>query len=322
MGARARVYRVVTAGRAGHAVGRETPDRRRHLQKQPDLLLQTGALFAVLWLANPGISIGATLMRAYLTERLSVDLRRRVFAHCETLSVAFSQREHSGRTSALFVNDVPSLTSLLAGTTVGLVGSVVVIVLAVAVMVSLNWQFALAGRGYSAAGAAAAPVLTRPLRPATRRAQAKAAELSERLQENLTGMRELIAFGRQHSQALRLGETLQELLRLRMRVTAFDTTVQTGQSLFSLAVTLVIMGYGGYLVIAGQTSLGTLVAMQSLFGYVFRRGATLRRGRQHSESARCGRPAYSLSSISNRECGNRPARSSRARSAVKSDSTA
>jgi ABC-type multidrug transport system fused ATPase/permease subunit len=51
-------------------------------------------------------------------------------------------------------------------------------------------------------------------------------------------------------------------------VTLLDTAISTGQLLFSLMVTLVLLGYGGYLVIIGRTTLGTLVAMQSLFGLV------------------------------------------------------
>ncbi len=234
-----------------------------------DLLPSTAVLYAGLWLANTAFLIVSVLLRTYLSERLSLELRRRLFGHCEILSVAFSQREHSARTSALFLNDVPSLTALLTGNAVGIVGSGVAIVLAVLIMLSLNWQFALVAGVIPPLVAGAATVVTRPLRPATRRAQAKAAELNEHLQESLTGMRELVAFGHQHGQAVQFGATLLDLLRLRMRVAFLDTGIQAGQNLFSLAVTLAILGYGGYLVIVGETTLGTLVAMQSLFGYVF-----------------------------------------------------
>ena len=58
---------------------------------------------------------------------------------------------------------------------------------------------------------------------------------------------------------------LQDVLRLRMRVTLIDSAVQTGQSLFTLVATLIILGFGGYLVVVGQTTLGALVATRSLF---------------------------------------------------------
>src|SRR5690349_13241022 len=95
------------------------------------------------------------------------------------------------------------------------------------------------------------------------------AELTQNLQENLTGLREVVAFGQGEQQAQHFSTTLGELLRARMRVTMIGATINAGQSVFSLAVTLVIVGFGGYLVIQGKTTVGTLVAMRSLFAYVF-----------------------------------------------------
>jgi ABC-type multidrug transport system fused ATPase/permease subunit len=93
--------------------------------------------------------------------------------------------------------------------------------------------------------------------------------VNERLQENLSGLREVIAYGQGPRERRRFGLTLRELLGLRMRLAYIDTTISSGQSVFALTVAVVILGYGGYLVIQGDATLGTLIAMQSLFGYVF-----------------------------------------------------
>ncbi|HET8626901.1 MAG TPA: ABC transporter ATP-binding protein, partial [Thermomicrobiales bacterium] len=111
-------------------------------------------------------------------------------------------------------------------------------------------------------------VLTRPLRAAARRVQEKVAEVVQRVHENLAGLREVVAFGRGASQYRQFATTLEDLLRLRMRVTYMTSTLQTGQTLFGLLVTLVILLYGGYLVIQGRTTVGTLIAMRTLFGLV------------------------------------------------------
>ncbi len=146
----------------------------------------------------------------------------------------------------------------------------VVLVVGIAIMFSLSPPLALAAGIVPPLVGGAASVLTRPFRPAARRVQEKLAELNERLQENLTGMHEVVAFGQEQAQAMRLTTTLRELLRLRMRVGLMDTALQTGQGLFSIVVTLVIFGYGGYLVVQDQTTLGTIVAMRALFMHVLR----------------------------------------------------
>jgi len=245
------------------------------LARRPDRIWETAAAYGALWLLSTLVQIGGAGLRAYLTEQLTLRLRWQLFRHCQALSVAFSQREHSGRTAALFANEVPSRAGLLTTTALGLAGSIVAIVVGCVTMFSMSWQLALVAAAVPPIVGGAAAIVTRPLRPAARRAQEKAAELSERLHESLAGMRELIAFGRERSQGRRFALTLGELVRLRMRVVLMETGLGTGQSVLSLVVALVIMGYGGYLAIQGQTTLGTLVAMQSLFGLVFQPASQL-----------------------------------------------
>jgi ABC-type multidrug transport system fused ATPase/permease subunit len=170
---------------------------------------------------------------------------------------------------SLFVNDAPSLTGLFSGTVLTGISSIIALVAGSIFMFRLNAKLALVATVAPFVVAAGAALITRPLRPAARRAQDKAAELNERLQENLTGIREVVAFGREDAQALRFRGTLQELLRLRMRVTLIESTIGVGASLFSLVMTLTIFIYGSYLVIQSQTTLGTVLAMQSLFGLLF-----------------------------------------------------
>jgi len=240
------------------------------LARRMDLLPGTLALYGLLWLLTSVIGLIAGPMQVYLNERLSMDLRQRLFAQCERLSLAFARREHTGRTLALFVNDAPSLASLFSSTLLGGVSSLIAIVVGILVMFRLNWQLSLAAGVIPPIVAILAAIVTRPLRPAARRAQEKAAELTERLQENLAGLREVVAFGRGRLQHALFSTTLMELLRLRMRVAYIDTASRgwAGAS-SSLTVSLVIVGYGGYLVLRGETTIGTLVAIRTLFTYVF-----------------------------------------------------
>jgi ABC-type multidrug transport system fused ATPase/permease subunit len=239
------------------------------LAKRLELLPWALALYGGLWLLTTLVQLVGTPLRAYLGERLTMLLRQRLFAHCQLLSIAFSQREHSGRTMSLLLNDVPVVTGLFSATLLGGVASLVTLAFGILAMFSLNWQLAVATGVLPPLVAAVAAVVTRPLRPAARRAQEKLAELSEQLHENLVGLREVVAFGRGSEQGQRLAHTMGELLRLRMRVTMIDTTLGAGQNFFSLAVTLVIIGYGGYLIIQDQTTFGTVIAMRTLFSYVF-----------------------------------------------------
>ncbi len=236
---------------------------------QLTLLPSTVAVYAGIWLA---ILVGqqvANLLRGYLTERYLMRLRQRLFDQCGGLAVAFAHRQHSARVLALFTSDLPLLATFASSAVVLGLASVVGLVAAVVMMFNLSPQLAVAGGLAPLVVAAISMVLTRPLRPAARRAQEKVSEVTERLQEHLAGIREVVAFGRERSERLAFGSSLDQLLRLRVRVQLLDGGFQSGQSAFSLLVTLVLLGYGSYLVIEGVTTLGTLIAMRSLFNLLF-----------------------------------------------------
>ena len=239
------------------------------LQQRIDLLPETVGAYGALWILLTAAGVVRGTLQSYLGERTSQNFRQRLFGQCGALSLAFSHRQHSGRTTALFHNDIPQLASLFSTTVVAGIGSFVGVALGAAIMFTLNWQLAIATALAPLVAGGLAAVVTRPLRPAARLVQEKAAELSERLEENLAGVREIAAFGRENTQAHLFAAALRELVRLRMRLLLMTTAFQTGQSLFTLAVSATILGYGGYLVLHGETTLGTLVAMRTLFGQTY-----------------------------------------------------
>lgn len=239
------------------------------LARDPAKLPGIAMLYAGLWLISTFIAIIGAILRSHLSETLGLQLRERLFAQCARLSLAFARREHSGRTAALFNSDVPVVTGLVTTTLLSAITGLVALVGGAVIMLNLNPHLALVTAIAPPVVAGIATLITRPLRPAARQAQEKSAQLSEQLLETLAGIREMVAFGQENRQAHRFSGTLHDLMRLRMRIAYIDTAVQSGTSLFTLTVTLTIFLYGGYLVLQDRTTLGTIIAMRSLFGLVF-----------------------------------------------------
>jgi ATP-binding cassette, subfamily B, bacterial MsbA len=240
-----------------------------------DLLAGTAILYGALWLSSFVAGVIGNLLRLYLNERSTLQLRDRAFSHAERLSIPFARQQHSGRTMSLFVNDIPSLGSLFSTTVIGGIGSAITLILSVIVMLRLDPKLAIAAGLGPPILLVVAGFITRPLRPAARRVQEAAAVLNERLQENLTGIREVVAFGQEESRGQHVRVAMRDLLRIRMRIAYMDTALSSGASLFSLAVTVTILIYGSYLVINDQTTLGTVVAMRTLYNYVYSPAARL-----------------------------------------------
>lgn len=234
-----------------------------------DLLIPILTNYGALWVASLLGGIARQVLQTYLGERITQDLRQRLVSHATKLSVAYWNREHSGRMLALFYNDAGRVAGLFNSTVIGGVAGVVGTLVSAAIMFRLNPQLAVVTALAPPLAGWLAVYATRPLRPAARRVQDKAAELTERLEENLTGLREIVAFGQEALREAQFTKTMRELISLRMRLTFLDSGFQLGQSIFSFVVFLAILGYGGYLILQGLTTIGTLIAMQSLFNQTF-----------------------------------------------------
>ncbi|HLH73855.1 MAG TPA: ABC transporter ATP-binding protein [Chloroflexota bacterium] len=239
------------------------------LARQLDRLLPTTSLFAALWILSAILQVVLATLQGYLDERLTIHLRRRLFAHCGTLSIPLWQREQGGRTMTLFLNDAPSWAAFLGSNLVSAFGSLLTMLIGVVLMFRLNAQLALIAVCFPAVVGGLAWIVTRPLRQVSRRVREKTADLNAQLQENLSGLREIAAFGQEQRSGQLFAATMTELLRLKMRLAFVGAAIGGGQNLFSLATMLAVIGVGGYLVIIGQTTLGTLLAIQQLFGQIY-----------------------------------------------------
>ena len=239
------------------------------LAHRPDQLIELLLVYAGLWSFATFANIGRSTLGSYQEELVSQRLRQRLLTQAANLSLAYWHREHTGRMTALFHNDVLRLAGLFSATVVAGLSCIFGAVLGGIVMFELNWQLAIVTVLAPLLAVGGSVVVTRPLRPLALQGQEKAAELTERLEENLSGLREIVAFGREALREGQFATTLQDLLRLRMRLTLFNTAFGVGQSLLSFVVFLAIIGFGGYLVLNGRTTLGTLMAMRVLFEQTF-----------------------------------------------------
>ena len=224
-------------------------------------LLTYGALWSLLELLFASMNI----LNTYLSERIAMYLRQQVFDHCQRLSFTYINRDHSSRLMALFSNDVPQVAGFFNGAVVTSVISLTTLLVGVIIVARINWQFGLAVLIIVPLAGVALLAVTRPLKGASRRVQDKAQKLTQHLQELLSGLREVAAFGQERAQRNRLSSVLGDSLGLRMRLAFLDSAIVGGKGSLSMIISTVIIGIGGYFVVRGQATIGTLVAMRSLY---------------------------------------------------------
>jgi ABC-type multidrug transport system fused ATPase/permease subunit len=239
------------------------------LARRMTLLAPALLAYGGLWLLLEILFALMSILNNYLSERIAMYLRQRLFDHCQSLSFTYINRDHSSRLMALFSNDVPQVAGFLNGVVVTSVVSLTTLVVGVTIVVRINWQFGLAVLIIVPAVGLALLVLSRPLKRASRRSQDKAEKLTQHLQELLSGLREVAAFHQERAQRNRFFSVLSESLHLRMRLAFLDSAIVAGKGSLSMVISIVTLGIGGYLVLLGQATIGTVVAMRSLYHVMY-----------------------------------------------------
>lgn len=188
------------------------------------------------------------------------DLRGDLFGHLLTLHQGYYQRQRTGDLMSRLVNDIGAIRLLLGPGLLTFINTPLYLVYASALMMAMDWRLTIAA-------ILPFPIVLwvirhyiRAMMEATITLQERLADLSSFAQENLAGVNVVKSYVRE-TERREAFETLNErykeqslvVARLRGRIFPAMRTV-------SSLGTLVVLWYGGSKVVAGELTLGQLVA--------------------------------------------------------------
>jgi ABC-type multidrug transport system fused ATPase/permease subunit len=287
------------AGRLRHLVSLLRPYRVRVALMFVALLLATGAALAPPYLAGRAIDDGirdkdvdaltiivlaflgaalinwvATYAQTFLInwvgQRALQDLRIELFQHLQRLSIGFYSRNKAGVLISRITNDVQALDQLvtegistLFSATLTLVGTAVILVLLdaeLAMITFLTFPVLLVASVAFRLASAGAYALTR----------VKIAHVTAYLQETLSGVRVVRAFGQEGRHRSRFAELNDEHREANMKTVYLNAAYFPAVELLSAVATAAILIYGGNQVLdGGGVTIGVLASfvfyLQSFF---------------------------------------------------------
>lgn len=230
------------------------------------LLLLAGGLVAVAVL-NAAISTVQTLLSARIGQAILHDLRVRVYAHLQSLSLGFFAGNRTGEIQSRIANDIGGLQSLVTDAGNELARSLSTVLMTAVAMCLLDWRLALFSLLVVPLTVVISQRVARLREALTYEQQARQADLSSTVQESLSLSGIILArtMGRSGLLVRRFSRTSQEVaaLEVRSRTAGEWQWAMIGLALSILpALTLLL---GGWLM-GGSTPLtiGTLVAMIAL----------------------------------------------------------
>jgi ATP-binding cassette, subfamily B, bacterial len=289
---------VNRAGRLRHLAGLLRPYRSRVLLMLLSLWIATGAalvppylagraiddgirgadtgaltIIVVAFVAAAVINWGATYAQTYLInwvgQRALQDLRLQLFEHLQRLSIGFYSRRKTGVLISRITNDVQALDQLvtegmstLVSATLTLIGTAVILVVldpSLALVTFLTFPVLLVGSLLFRIASSGAYRATRE----------KIAQVTAYLQETLSGVRVVRAFGQEQRHRSRFAELNDQNRAANMRTVNLNAAYFPSVELLSAVATAAILLYGGNQVLDGAATIGVLASfvfyLQSFF---------------------------------------------------------
>ena len=165
--------------------------------KDVGLVMQVAFMYAALLVAQFGAAFGETMFTSLLGQRVMRDLRRELFERLQRLPVAYFDRNPVGRLVTRVTSDVEALNELFTSGVVAGVGDLFTLLAIGVVMLSVDWQLAMASFVVIPLVLVASRVFQNSVRTAYRDIRTRLARLNAFIGERIGGMRIVQLFGRE-----------------------------------------------------------------------------------------------------------------------------
>ena len=221
-------------------------------------LLTIAAAFAV------AVAVQAVTTRMFVTmtgrvgQKVVLELRNRVFAHCQDLDVAFHESYTSGRVISRQTSDMDAISDLFEEGLDSLIAAILTLLLVGTGMLLLDWQLGLV----VLAGFIPLTWMTAWFRRESARAYRRTREaialVIVQFVETFGGIRAVQAFRREPRNSAIFSGLGQDYAEASRHASRLYAVYGPSISLVGNIITGVVLGYGGLLVIDGDIKVGVL----------------------------------------------------------------
>ncbi|HEV7671397.1 MAG TPA: ABC transporter ATP-binding protein [Thermoanaerobaculia bacterium] len=235
------------------------------------LTILTAAVLAtiVFALAEAASSYLNAVSTATIGQWVAHDLRQRVYAHLQRLSMSYYDRQQVGPLISTITDDIKAVQDFASSSLLTIVVDVLTILGILAVMFSLNWNFTLVALSVTPLVALFAYRLRYVVRSATREVRRRQSEIVAIVQEGLTAMRVVKAFAQGRFERQRLDAKSLETLEASLRARKVRALLPPILTLVVAIGTGGVLWFGTRLVLEGAMTAGALVVFLAYLARLF-----------------------------------------------------
>jgi ATP-binding cassette subfamily B protein len=224
-----------------------------------------GALgkWSLIILAAGVVAAIFTGTRRYFAFRVSrsveTTLRHRLFAHLQRLHFAFHDKAQTGQLMSRANTDLQQIQFFVVMIPMTF-SNLITVIASTAIMISINPLLALVALGALPLVNVLAKVFSSKLHPAVMGLQQELAELSDVVEETVSGIRVVKGHGAEPIQAARLRAEADDVFARSVQTARIRATYLPAMELLPNLGLVMVLGFGGYQVLRGDLTIAELIA--------------------------------------------------------------
>ena len=209
------------------------------------------------------INAGDMFIRHALGEKFILDLRVRLYAYLQRLSLSFFERTSTGELMSRVTNDVNALESFVTHGSALTAVDLLRLVGGAAILFVLDARLALWVLLPVPVLAVSLRAFNTRIRPIYRRVRARLGDINAQLQDSLSGIQVIQAFVQEEQALARFTAESEDYYQARVEGIRYWSTFFPAMRFVAAMGTVIVLGVGATMVVRGELSLGTLVAFLS-----------------------------------------------------------
>jgi ATP-binding cassette subfamily B protein len=225
-------------------------------------LILLSSLLLLIPLLSGLISVFQRRLNAQIGEGVIYDLRVSIYGHLQRMSLRFFTNTRVGELMSRLNSDVVGAQNAISNTLVGIITNVIQVIAVLFVMLQLEWRLTLISIAILPLFILAARRMGERLRAIARRQMETNAQMNAMMNEtlNIGGALLVKLFGRTNTEIDRFRNRAGKVRDMGIQQAVMGTQFFAIIGLISAVGTAFVYGLGGYLVIEGLFTVGTIVA--------------------------------------------------------------
>lgn len=239
---------------------------------QDSLAVLKFTAFAVIVIAVIG-AIGTYIEKQTITgvgQRVMHELRRTFYWHIQRLSMSYHDNKRTGDVISTVTNDIDSIQSAVSSGVLDALYYSLVLFGMIGIMFYLDWRFTLIALSVLPPLFLVVYTFTRRIKKASRALRKKEAEIVSTLQEVLSSIRIVKAFGREEYEQKKFEEESIESVDLALQARDIKAKLSPAVDIIVACGTALVLWFGARQVLSGTLTPGVLVVFFLYLGKMYK----------------------------------------------------